>query len=105
MIKIFNRIANFYFTKSALPYWMVLLLDCFIVVASGIFVHILKNGLLHTLNTLPSITFTWCCYLLLFIIGFRITHSYSGVIRYSSFVDLVRVAFANLIGVSLIFIL
>lgn len=83
---------------------MVLLLDCFIVVASGIFVHILKNGLLHTLNTLPSITFTWCCYLLLFIIGFRITHSYSGVIRYSSFVDLVRVAFANLIGVSLIFI-
>lgn len=104
MIKIFNRIANFYFTKSALPYWMVLLLDCFIVVASGIFVHILKNGLLHTLNTLPSITFTWCCYLLLFIIGFRITHSYSGVIRYSSFVDLVRVAFANLIGVALIFI-
>lgn len=104
MIKIFNRIAKFYFTKSALPYWMVLLLDCFIVVASGIFVHILKNGLLHTLNTLPSITFTWCCYLLFFIIGFRITHSYSGVIRYSSFVDLVRIAFANFIGVSLIFL-
>ena len=104
MIKIFNRIANFYFTKSALPYWMVLLLDCFIVVASGIFVHILKSGMLHTLNTLPGITFTWCCYLLFFLIGFRLTHSYSGVIRYSSFVDLVRVAFANFIGVALIFI-
>ena len=40
-------------------------------------------------------------YLACYMVGFRLLHTYSGVIRYSSFVDLQRVAFANLIGLAL----
>ena len=39
--------------------------------------------------------------LLCYLVGFRLLHTYSGVIRYSSFVDLQRVSFANLIGLGL----
>jgi len=39
-----------------------------------------------------------------YVVGFRLLHTYSGVIRYSSFVDLQRVAFANLIGMVLSYI-
>ncbi len=38
-------------------------------------------------------------YLLFFLLGFRITKTYSSVLRYSSFSDLYRIAIANLIGI------
>ncbi len=38
-----------------------------------------------------------------YLVGFRAMRTYSGVIRYSSFIDLFRVAVANIIGISLIF--
>ena len=42
----------------------------------------------------------WVCYL----IGFRVFHTYLGIIRYSSFVDLQRVVFATLLSLALLFI-
>ena len=39
-----------------------------------------------------------------YMVGFRLLHTYTGVIRYSSFVDLQRVAFANMIGMALSYV-
>ena len=94
---------NWYFSKNALPYWCILILDFLLLMLAGIltywiFIYRRKVGfdqsmLLQTLfmYALPSI------------IGARMFHTYSGIIRYSSFVDLTRVAYANLVSLCIAF--
>lgn len=103
-MKIFNKLIHWYFTKKALPFWLVLLLDCSLVVLSGLIVHTLRAGVWTTLTIFGPLVGTLCCYLFFYLCGFRMFHTYTGVLRYSSFVDLMRVAYANFIGVLLIFI-
>ena len=97
-----NRLFNWYFTKNSLPYWVIFLLDCGILMVSGMMVYWVFNriGLIEdfwkVLNTL-------ILYILLSLVGFRLFHTYTGIMRYSSFVDLVRVIYSN--GVSLILVL
>ena len=96
-----NKIARWYFSKRALPYWGVVILDSFIVSVAIVLVAALTDGtvttVLHWKNIGMDILWVWVCYL----VGFRMLHTYAGVIRYSSFVDLQRVAFANAIGLLL----
>ena len=96
-----NKLTRWYFSKRALPYWGVVILDSFIVSVAIVLVAALTDGtvatVLHWKNIGMDILWVWVCYL----VGFRVLHTYSGVIRYSSFVDLQRVAFANAIGLLL----
>lgn len=103
MNNILSNASSWYFSKKALPYWGVLFLDCSIIVVSGIVSHAFITGTLHTLTVFWPTVFTWCCSLLFYLVGFRIMRTYSGVIRYSSFIDLQHVAIANIIGITLIF--
>ncbi|MCF0244509.1 MAG: polysaccharide biosynthesis protein [Bacteroidaceae bacterium] len=98
MRNVFKSGARWYFSKGALSYWLVLLCDALIVLFSGILAHVLSSSATDTLGNFFSVMNTWCGYLLLYLVGFRVMHTYSGVIRYSSFIDLYRVAVANLIG-------
>jgi FlaA1/EpsC-like NDP-sugar epimerase len=84
-----------------MPYWSVLLVDYLILYVSGIVVYALKYGALHTLTIFYPLSVTLIAYSLFFIIGFRIFHTYAGVIRFSSFIDLRRLGFAVLVGTSL----
>lgn len=97
------KLFFWYFSKGALPYWFILFVDSFIVVVAGLFAQVLHVGFYSTLVNFWSTILSLCCYLLPYLIGFRIMHTYSSVIRYSSFVDLCRVAMANLIGVIIVF--
>ncbi len=92
--KPFDNLLNWYFTKKALPYWSVLLLDCLICFVSGIFVLLLFTSVTELLAHWQMASLTICLYMCFNLIGFRIFHTYAGVIRYSSFVDLRRVAYA-----------
>ncbi len=96
-----SKISNWYFSRKALPYWCILILDCMIVLGADMLVYALNNGTLHTLQAFTPLTGTFCFYLLFYLVGFRLFHTYSGVIRYSSFIDLQRVGFAMLIGLFL----
>lgn len=84
---------------------MVLILDSCIVVASGIFTLILTSGWNYVGMHMSQLIGTLCFYLIFYVIGFLLLSTYKGVIRYSSFVDLYRVALANGIAFALIFIL
>ena len=95
-----NKLANWYFTRRALPYWMVLLIDCLICYLSGLFVFWLYYRGAVTLGNLGILTKTILMYMVFNLIGFRIFRTYFGIIRYSSFVDLMHVAMAQ--GVSLV---
>ena len=91
----FDKILNWYFTKNSLPYWSIFMIDCAIVMASGAIVYFV----FHDMNTMFENTFklgaTMTCITLMSVIGFRLFHTYSGFMRYSSFVDLLRVAYGN----------
>ena len=93
----FDKILNWYFTKNALPYWSIFLIDSAIVMASGALVYFV----FHDINTMFENTFklgaTMTCIAALSVIGFRLFHTYSGFMRYSSFVDLLRVVYGNLV--------
>ena len=97
-----SKISNWYFSKGALPYWCLLILDSLIILGSDILVYALNNGMLYTLQNIRPLITAFSLYLLCYIVGFRIFHTYSGIIRYSSFIDLQRVGLSMLIGLVLI---
>ena len=98
---IINSFANWYFSKKALPYWTILLLDCLIVIFAVILVFAATEGTVSVVARLKDISIAMGAYLICYMVGFRCMHTYSGVLRYSTFVDLQRIAFANLIGMFL----
>ena len=89
-----NKIIDWYFSKNSLPYWCILLLDCLICFFSGVFVCWLFFKGAQTLGNIVPISRTLLFYMVFNVLGFKLFHTYSGIIRYSSFVDLGRVGFA-----------
>lgn len=92
------NISRWYFSKKALPYWGVLLIDSFIVFCSYLVSFYLLNGgdaFAHRFWSLVAGT-SLCT--AIYIIFFRILHTYSGIIRYSTFVDMYRVVWAMFCG-------
>ena len=101
------KLTNFFqwcFSQKALPYWCVLLLDCVTVILSVFIVLALNYGILYVVSNASSLVSTLLVYLLCYVLGFKIFHTYSGVFRYSSFVDLQRTGFAVMLGLGLIII-
>ena len=95
---ILQRISNWYFTKKALPHLCILLIDCAIVAFSGYVGYYIDNGGDIFADSFWQITFGLMVGLVPFIVAFRLLHTYSGIVRYSSFVDLQRVMIATLSG-------
>lgn len=90
-----NKLFSWYFTKNSLPYWVIFLIDCGIIILSGMMVYwafyksvMLVEHFWQVLNTL-------LIFVLLGIVGFRVFRTYTGIMRYSSFVDLTRVIYSN----------
>lgn len=95
---ILQRISNWYFTKKALPHLCILLIDCAIVAVSGYVGYYIDKGGDIFVDSFWQITFGLMVGLVPFIVAFRLLHTYSGIVRYSSFVDLQRVMIATLSG-------
>ena len=96
---IIQRVTTWYFSKNALPYWCVLLLDCAIIVFAGMLgTYFVQGGTPLQGDGFWRHLLAITCALPFFIIGMRVFRTYSGVLRYSSFVDLARVAGAVAIG-------
>lgn len=102
---ILQRISNWYFTKKALPHLCILLIDCAIVAFSGYVGYYIDKGGDIFVDSFWQITFGLMVGLVPFIIAFRLLHTYSGIVRYSSFVDLQRVMIATLSGSVVCYIL
>lgn len=94
----FSRFSTWYFSKKALPYWAIILLDCLVILFSNLVVYALNNGIVTTAEIIWHLSLTLLVCLIPYLVGFRMFHTYSGIIRYSSFVDLQRVGFAILFG-------
>ena len=97
-MRIIDKLANWYFTKRAVPYWGVLLFDCAVVITAGVISYALDHGVVSTTRVFFPLIGTLCFFLLFYLIGFRVMRTYQGVMRYTSFADLYRIVVANFIG-------
>ena len=100
MRNIIDRLLNWYFRRESLPYWCIFLLDSLLLFLSGFFTY----WLFHKTNVLVELRFevlyTMLVYVVFGWVGFRLFHTYSGIVRFSSFVDLMRVGYGA--GVSML---
>ena len=93
-----KRTIRWYFTKNALPYWCMLLVDSCILVASGLLIYWVLHRTQSIFDNRIEVFYSLLVYMLVSWIGARLFHTYQGVIRYSSFVDLMHLAYANLLS-------
>ena len=94
-LKIFS---DWYFSRKTLPHWGILALDCFIVLFAcfvGKYYELDDIGFTHSFR---SIVIGAVLTTLLYAVSFTLFHTYRGIIRYSSFIDLQRIAFATMAG-------
>ena len=96
-----HQLSSWYFNRRVLPHWCVLLADTVIVFLSCIFIYWVSNRTAQTLRHLPEVCCTAAFYALLSWIGAFIFKTYSGILRYSGFVDLLKVLYASLITLAL----
>ena len=100
----FDKILNWYFTKNSLPYWSILMIDCFIIIFSGLVTYWIFNSASIVLENGFRVMNTLICFVLLSLPGFKLFHTYSGFMRFSSFVDLMRVVYGNLVSLGIVVI-
>ncbi len=94
--RLIKQIFGWYFTKKVLPYWVILIVDAAIVFFTAMFIYWLTNNGDFRLAALDTALF----YVLLSFISARIFRTYAGVLRYSSSVDLLKLAYANLVSLA-----
>ena len=99
----FRSAIHWYFSKKALPYWSVLLFDSFVLFVSGFVAYWLFYRGAKMQQHAYTLANTMVIYVVLSWIGMRLFSTYSGIIRYSSFVDLRRVTYANAFSLALAF--
>ena len=93
-----NKLTNWYFSKATLPYWCIMALDSIAIVVAGMIATYIVEGGEVIASHFWNYFLMFVCSLPLFVVGMRIFHTYSGIIRYSSFVDLLRISGAIVVG-------
>lgn len=94
-MNILQNFSKWCFSKSALPYWCILAYDSIVVVASGYFVYYLQHGLSGLVENLSRASFGIGICFAIYMFAFMLFHTFNGVLRFSSFIDLRRVAYST----------
>ena len=97
-----KSVLRWYFSRNALPYWCLLFADFIIIFFSALFSYWMFERTLQIFDHRIEVLTTSVACALLYFVGARIFHTYLGVVRFSSFVDLLRVAYANSVSVVLV---
>ena len=95
-----HRITTWYFKKKALPYWCILLLDCFLVIAAYLIsFYVFIGGLYFVTDFWTKLGYLTLLVLPSYLISFKIFHTYSTIIRYSSFTEHRNLMMSNVVSV------
>ena len=98
MKKTINQLLQWYFSRNALPYWCILLLDMLTLLFAGIFTYWIFIYNRNIAVDVIRLFRTLCMYVLPILVGARMFHTYSGIVRYSSFIDLTHIAYAGIVS-------
>lgn len=101
----FEKIASLYFSRAAIPYWIVFAADCLMTFIGGIIAFAAYYSLSFTVANLGPLSLSLLAFSLCYMVGFKLFHTYTGVIRQTSVSDLARVGLALTTGASLIILI
>ena len=90
----FSKLAEWYFSKRTAPYLLIVLMDCFFYYLVWFTIYVFFVGGHDTLASFWPLMGTLTIFLIPLLIFFKVFHTYSVVVRYSSFVDLLRIIYA-----------
>ena len=99
MMNPFSRLLSWYFSKASLPYWCIVIVDSAIVFFSGLLTYWIFNKTMEMFTHRFEVLYTLLMYVLISWIGAKLFNTYLGVVRYSSFVDLMKIGYANLVSI------
>lgn len=94
--KLIKSVSKWYFGKNVLPYWVILLMDTGVVFTSAVFTYWVTNRTMLAFENRFAVIGTALLFALLSVVGSKVFKTYAGVLRYSSTVDLAKLAYANL---------
>ena len=97
----FRKLANWYFRRNSLPYWSIFALDTLILLLSGFCSYWIFSSWTELTTRTTTLLASLSVYVALSVIGIRYFHTYAGIVRYSSFIDLMRVAYSNTLSLVL----
>ena len=93
-MKLLYRFVKWAFSRGTLPYWCIFAYDTLSVLVSGLFVYTLQHGVDDFYTNLSRVGLGIGLCMVLNMLAFFIFHTFNGVLRYSSFIDLRRVAYS-----------
>ena len=94
-MKILQNFSKWCFSHGTLPYWAILAYDSATVLVSGLFVYYLQHGFNALEQNISQVTIGMIVCMVIYMIAFVAFHTFNGVLRYSSFIDLRRVAYST----------
>ena len=94
-MNILQNFSKWCFSKSALPYWCILAYDSVTVIASGFFVYYLQHGMADLTEHFSLVSLGIGICFAIYMVAFMLFHTFNGVLRFSSFIDLRRVAYST----------
>lgn len=97
-MRFFSKLSNWYFSKKSLPYWCIFWIDCAVIYLSYLFIYQQINSGAQALGIFGQLSAVFAIFTMFHAIGFRMFHTYDGILRYSSFVDLQKVFYAVTVG-------
>lgn len=93
-----------YLSAKVLPIWTVLLIDVLIIVVSSLLAYALRYDFRSLFSESSFIDVTIVCTVAVNLIFFRAFRTYSNVLRFSSFVDIMRIFVALTVSYALLLI-
>lgn len=94
-MSLLQKISKWIFTRGALPYWCILVYDSIVVITSGYFVYCLQHGFSNLVENISRATLGIGICFAIYMVAFILFHTFNGVLRFSSFIDLRRVAYST----------
>lgn len=94
-MKLLQKISKWCFSKGTLPYWCILAYDSAAVIVSGFFVYYLQHDFTNLVENIGRVSLGMGVCLVVYMATFVLFHTFNGVLRFSSFIDLRRVAYST----------
>lgn len=93
-----QKFTSWYFSREALPFWAISVLDMILIFMSMLFMYSLVYGPAQLVGNGSLVLYTLMLDIVFYGIGMRIFHTYNDVTKILAFKDLSRTAFAMLVG-------
>ena len=96
--EIIHKLEKWYFSREALPFWAVSIIDLSIIFTSMVIMYCLVCGPAELVRNGSYMLYTFVIDMIFYCVGMRVFHTYADVSRVLEFKDLSRTSFAVLLG-------